>query len=66
MEFSSVDLDTILMERQRELSFEGIALFDAKRLKRSVGEIPYNANRLELPVPLREIDANPNLEQNPG
>tara|TARA_R100000935_G_C2795036_1_gene147777 strand:- start:356 stop:520 length:165 start_codon:yes stop_codon:yes gene_type:complete len=54
------------MERQRELSFEGIALFDAKRLKRSVGDIPYNANRLELPVPLREIDANPNLEQNPG
>jgi len=64
--FDSVDLDTILMERQRELSFEGIALFDAKRLKRNVGDIPYNANRLVLPVPLREMDANTNLEQNPG
>jgi len=65
-EFDAVDLDTILLERQRELSFEGFALFDAKRLKRSVGEIPYNSNRLVLPIPLREMDANPNLEQNPG
>ena len=56
-EFSSVDLDTILMERKRELSFEGIAMFDAKRLKRSVGEIPYNANRLVLSVPLRECQS---------
>lgn len=65
-EYNTVDLDIILKERQRELSFEGIALFDAKRLKRNVGDIPYDANRLVLPVPLREMDANPNLVQNPG
>lgn len=63
---SSVDLDEILMERRRELSFEGFALFDAKRLGRSVGSISYNANRLVMPIPLRELDANPNLVQNDG
>lgn len=64
--YTSVSLETILMERQRELAFEGYALFDAKRLGRSVGTIAFDANRLVLPVPLREMDANPNLVQNPG
>ncbi|UJH89876.1 RagB/SusD family nutrient uptake outer membrane protein [Antarcticibacterium sp. 1MA-6-2] len=63
---SSVDLETILEERRRELAFEGFALFDAKRLGRDVGDITYDANRLVLPIPLRETDANPQLEQNPG
>lgn len=63
---SSVDLDEILMERRRELSFEGFALFDAKRLGRSVGSIPSNSSRLVMPIPLRELDANPNLVQNEG
>tara|TARA_R100000935_G_C2757968_1_gene132423 strand:+ start:229 stop:381 length:153 start_codon:yes stop_codon:yes gene_type:complete len=49
------------MKSQRELSFEGVFLFDAKRLKCSQSEIPYNANRLILPVPLGEIDVNLNL-----
>ena len=61
----SVDLQDILMERRIELAFEGFALFDAKRLGNDVGEIPYDANRLVLPIPLREIDTNPELEQNP-
>ncbi|MCB7481482.1 RagB/SusD family nutrient uptake outer membrane protein [Christiangramia sediminis] len=64
--FDSVDLDEILKERRRELAFEGFALFDAKRLKMDVGDIDYNANSLVLPIPLREIDANPELTQNPG
>ncbi|MDX1753397.1 SusD family protein [Salinimicrobium sediminis] len=62
----SVDLEEILMERRRELAFEGFALFDAKRLKRDIGDIPYNANNLVLPIPLREMDANEELVQNPG
>ena len=63
----SVELEDILMERRRELAFEGFALFDAKRLGRDVGSIAYDADRLVLPIPLRETDANPdNLEQNPG
>lgn len=64
--FDSVDLETILMERKRELAFEGFALFDAKRLKRDVAGIAYDANRLVFPIPLREIDANSSLTQNPG
>lgn len=63
---SSVDLATILMERKRELAFEGFALFDAKRLKQNIGSLPYNANNLVLPIPLRERDVNKNLVQNPG
>lgn len=64
--FNSVDLATILMERKRELSFEGFALFDAKRLKQNIGSLAYNANNLVLPIPLRERDVNKNLVQNDG
>lgn len=64
--FETMDLATILIERKRELAFEGFALFDAKRLGENVGSIPYNANQLILPIPLREMDVNPNLTQNEG
>ncbi len=63
---SSVSLEEILEERKRELAFEGFALHDAKRLKQSIDGLAFNANSLVLPIPQREIDANPNLEQNPG
>lgn len=64
--YSSVNLATILMERKRELAFEGFSLFDAKRLGENVGSIASNASRLVLPIPLREMDVNPNLTQNEG
>ena len=64
--FESVTLDDIIAERKRELGFEGFALHDAKRLHQDVGDLPYNSNQLVLPIPQREIDANENLEQNPG
>jgi tetratricopeptide (TPR) repeat protein len=64
--FNAMDLATILMERKRELAFEGFALFDAKRLGEDVGSISYDANNLILPIPLREMDVNPNLTQNEG
>lgn len=64
--FSSVDLDAILMERKRELSFEGFTLFDAKRLGKDIGSLSFDANELVMPIPLREMDANPNLVQNEG
>jgi starch-binding outer membrane protein, SusD/RagB family len=54
------------MERKRELSFEGFSLFDAKRLGVNIGSIASTANRLILPIPLRETDVNPNLIQNEG
>ena len=61
-----VSLDIILAERERELSFEGHAIHDARRLKQNIGSLPYDDNTLVLPIPQRETDANPNLEQNPG
>ncbi|WP_207435842.1 RagB/SusD family nutrient uptake outer membrane protein [Sabulibacter ruber] len=63
---ASVTLDDILRERSFELAFEGQALHDAKRLRRNVANQAYNSPRLVLPIPLREINANSNLVQNPG
>lgn len=64
--FDSVTLNNIIAERKRELAFEGFALHDAKRLHQNIGDLPYDSNQLVLPIPQREIDANENLEQNPG
>jgi len=61
-----VNLEYILDERIRELAFEGILIHDAKRLQRDVGSFTYDAPELVFPIPSREINANPNLTQNPG
>lgn len=74
----AVTLEDVLLERQLELAFEGFLIHDVKRTRETIvivesvgGEstevpIPYNDNRLTYPIPQREIDANPLLEQNPG
>ncbi len=64
----SVTLDDILLERRLELAHEGFKLHDMKRLKLSVGSIPYNDPRLVYPIPAREIAANPVIaeQQNEG
>ena len=64
--FDSVNLNDIIAERKRELAFEGFALHDAKRLQQTIAGLPYDSNKLVLPIPQREIDANENLQQNPG
>ena len=64
--FNVVTLNNIISERKRELGFEDSALHDAKRMQKNIGPLPYNSNQLVLPIPQREIDANTNLEQNPG
>jgi tetratricopeptide (TPR) repeat protein len=65
---ATVTLANILTERKHELTFEGgFFLQDAKRLKLpQVGKVPYNSPRLVFPIPLREIQANSKLTQNPG
>lgn len=63
---TSVTLDVILLERRLELAHEGHKIHDMKRLKLSVGPLPYNADKLVFPLPQREINANGNLQQNPG
>jgi len=63
-------IEAVILERRIELAFEGHYFHDLMRLKRPVlnagTTYPYDHPRLRLPIPAREIDANPNLEQNPG
>ncbi|WP_201983073.1 RagB/SusD family nutrient uptake outer membrane protein [Hymenobacter rubidus] len=68
---TAVTLADILLERKLELAFEGFRLGDLKRNKESVNEplpgtavLPWNSPRLIFPIPKRETDINPNLEQN--
>lgn len=69
---TSLTLAAILKERRLELVFEGFRLGDLKRNQESTADpvsgavIPWNSPRLVLPIPLAEINANPNLVQNPG
>lgn len=62
---TDLDLDAILLERKLELMFEGNLLHDIKRTQGSVGARSYDDAKLVLPIPQREIDANPNICQNP-
>jgi len=58
----------ILIQRIKELSFEGDYLHNMKRLKRDINigteSIPWNDIRLIYKIPQRELDVNPNLTQN--
>jgi hypothetical protein len=70
-------IDFIYEERFRELAFEGHRYFDLKRRALPITRLDTDAaveyRRLEptnplylLPIPQREILANPNIAQNPG
>jgi hypothetical protein len=62
----SVTGDIFAEERFLELGFEGDRLWTLKRLKKDVGDLPYDDPTLVLPIPQRETDVNRNLEQNEG
>ncbi len=59
-------LQQILDERELELAFEGQGLWDAKRLRLTIDGKAWNDDKLTFPIPLREKNVNPGLEQNPG
>jgi hypothetical protein len=63
---AAVTVDDILLERQRELAFEGFGIYDIKRTQGSVQGIPYNDPRLVMPIPQSEMDTNSLMEQNEG
>ncbi|WP_028298581.1 RagB/SusD family nutrient uptake outer membrane protein [Olivibacter sitiensis] len=63
---SSVTIDDVILERRLELAFEGFLIHDYKRTGRAVGNVPANSESLVFPIPQREMDVNPLLEQNPG
>lgn len=65
----------IRRERRMELAFEGQHWFDVIRYDngqyaqpyfQSIGRTNFTAKHLLLPIPQKEIDANPNLTQNTG
>ncbi len=62
--------DEILKQRRIELAFEGHRFFDLKRLGKDITKLPTNLPftdyRILAPLPVREIQANPNLKQNFG
>jgi hypothetical protein len=73
-------IDNIIQERRKELAFEGDRYWDIARLKLDVTRINLNNNypsntpltlasgdnKRIWPIPQDEIDANSNIEQNPG
>ena len=71
-----VDIDDILLERRRELLLEGHQLFDITRrgldvdrgadCYASVDYVPYGNYLLAFPIPDNEVNANPNMVQNPN
>lgn len=67
--------DAIIQERRVELAFEGHRWFDMIRINNgqyaidflhSIGKTNATSKHLLLPIPQREIEANPNLTQNSG
>ncbi|WP_254244847.1 RagB/SusD family nutrient uptake outer membrane protein [Hymenobacter sp. BRD67] len=69
---AAVTLPAILKERRLELAFEGFRLGDVKRNMESAFDpltnttLPWNSPKLVFPIPLPQINANPNLVQNAG
>lgn len=67
--------EAVLHERRMELAFEGQRWFDLIRIDdgqwgldflHSIGKVNATEKHLLFPIPLKEIESNPNLEQNPG
>lgn len=65
----------VLHERRIELAFEGQRWFDLIRINngqyglnflQSIGKTNVTSKNLLMPIPQAELDANPNLKQNPG
>ncbi|WP_164972726.1 RagB/SusD family nutrient uptake outer membrane protein [Lacibacter luteus] len=71
-------IDAIITERFKELPFEGHRFWDLKRKGLAVQRLaadaptvtgqtlPANDYRFVLPIPQTELNANPNMQQNPG
>ena len=66
----------IFTERRKELMFEGHIVYDYARCQKSLTrtdfdgtinkDVPFPDNKWAMPIPKRELDANPNMVQNEG
>ncbi len=68
-------VDIVRHERRMEMAFEGQRWFDLIRVDNgqkgidflhSIGRLNASEKYLLFPIPLKEIESNPNLTQNPG
>ena len=59
-------IDAILLERRIELAFEGDRFHTLHRKGLDIRGLAPDANRITFPIPQPEMDANPEMEQNPG
>ena len=67
---------SVFDERRKELMFEGHIVYDYARCKKSLvrndfdgvtnKDVPFPSHRWAMPIPKREMDANPNMTQNEG
>lgn len=74
--YASATLDNILLERRKELAFEGFRFDDLARSKKSLplvdnarqtyGTVTYGAYNYAFPIPSAETGANSNVKQNSG
>lgn len=74
--YTEVTKENILEERRKEFLFEGLYYWDLQRMGYDIVEvnteqninetIPYGDTRRIHPIPNAELDANSNMEQNPG
>jgi len=63
-------IDAILLERRKELAFEGFRRMDMLRYKQNLRAnnplAAYGGQKTILPIPQRELDNNKSLQPNPG
>ncbi len=74
--YDTATVENILEERRKEFLFEGLYYWDLQRRQLDIeviddeqnidAAIPYGDTRRVHPIPRAEIDANSNIEQNPG
>ena len=72
--YTEVTKENILEERREEFIFEGLYFWDLLRTGSDIIrlesaqplDIAYGDPRLAYPIPYAELDANSNIEQNPG
>ncbi len=72
--YTVANIDNVLLERRKELMFEGFRFDDLMRNKKNIEKvdnlqkfastIPYGDPRLVFPIPQVEMDANSNMVQN--
>ncbi len=59
-------IDAILLERRVELAFEGDRFHTLHRRGLAIRTLLPDDNRITFPIPQQELDANPQMVQNPG